>query len=155
MEFPLHTGYEDFSFCRPSHGPTFHSLSRTSESTTNGYSPKMPSARKLSPPEDHQRSDLEKKKTLSLMSPTTPTSPPTPPGSFRTLSPMGVRRYEVMLQEGFNARKERRAMGFTPVCRVERVPMSWRGFWKLYEAVGAGEVAHRYISIELRDEDSD
>lgn len=155
MESPLYTDYEDFSFRRPSQGPTFHSLSRTSESSTNRRSPNMPSVRKLTPPEDHQRSTLEKKKRLSLIpSPTASAGPPTPPGSINTLSPIDVRRYEVMLQESFCARKERRAWNFTPVCQVERIQMSPNDFWKLYEALGAGEIDHRYKSTEPRDGDN-
>lgn len=60
-----------------------------------------------------------------------------------------------MLQESFRARKERRAWNFTPICQVERVPMSSKDFWKLYDALGAGEVDYRYISTKPRDEDSE
>ena len=55
-------------------------------------------------------------------------------------SHMDVRRNELMLQEGFRARKERRAMKVTPTCRVERVSTSAYHFWKLYKILGAGEV---------------
>ena len=68
---------------------------------------------------------------------------------------MDVQRYEVMLREGFRARKERRAMEFTPTCQVERVVMSSKDFWKLYKTFGAGEVDYRYSSTELGSEDGD
>ena len=151
----MYTGREDFSLHGPSQGPTFRSLSKISKSSTNRYPPKLPLARKLTPPKDHQRSALGKKKNLSLISSSAvPTSPPTPPGSFRTSSPMDIRIYEQMLQEGFSAQRERRAMNFTPICSRERVPMSPKDFWKLYEALNLGEIDYQYVSTDSRGEDS-
>ena len=151
MEFPLHTGRNDFSASRPLPGRAFPSVPSPSISATYQYSPRMPSARKLTPPKDRYHSAEDGKDTPSPVSPSIgPTRPLSPPGSFKPLSPNGIRRYEAMLREGYNARKERRPMNFTPTSRVERVQMSFIEFSKLYNALGAGEVDSRYVFSALK-----
>ncbi|MCJ1481294.1 hypothetical protein MMC06_001451 [Schaereria dolodes] len=67
---------------------------------------------------------------------------------------MDIRIYEQMLQEGFSAQRERRAMNFTPICSRERVPMSPKDFWKLYEALNLGEIDYQWPSLSYNSHSS-
>jgi hypothetical protein len=151
IKFPLHTSRNDFSASRPLGCRALPSVPSSSTSATYQYSRRMPSERKLTLPKDPYHSGKDGEDTLSPVSPSIgPTRSLRPPGSFKPLNPNGIRTYEAMLREAYDARRERRLMNFTPESRVERVQMSFIDFSKLYNALGAGEEDSRYVFTALK-----
>jgi len=146
MDFPLSNEYESFNPRQPSgRGLTFQSLSRTYCSTSSP-SPKMPSRRKITPPEDVQRAPLLKQNVLSTASPPIASNhPATPPESpLEILMPSDLTRYEARFEESVLANKERRGWKFIPLHSVERVQMPASYFRKLDEVLGCNELDFRY-----------
>ena len=137
MDFLIHNEYEGWNSRQPSRqGPAFQSLSRTSYSTASSFL-KMPSPRKITPPEDVQRAPLLKQNVLSTISPPIASNhPSTPPESpLEMLTPSDLTIYEARLKESVLANKERREQKFIPLHSVERVQMPASYFRKLDEAI--------------------
>ena len=146
MDFPLHSGYEGFNPRQPSgQGPAFQSLSRTSYSTASPFL-KLPSRRKITPPEDIQRAPLLKQNVLPTTGPPIASNhPATPPKSpLEMLTPSNLIIYEARLKESVLANKERRTQKFIPFNSVERVQMPASYFRKLDEAIGDDGLDLRY-----------
>ena len=141
MEFTLHE-YERFSPRQPSgQGSAFQPSSTTHFSTSSSFL-KMPSPRKITPPEDAQRASPN---ILSAAShPIASNHPATPPQSPFKTTPLDLTRYEARFQECLLANKERREQKFMPLHYVERLRMPASYFTKLDEALGSAEVDHRY-----------
>ncbi len=137
MDFPLRR-YEGVNHPQAyGEGPAFQSLSRISYSAASPFL-KMPSRRKITPPEDIQRALPLKQDVLPTTSlPIASDHPSTPsesPLQLLTLSDLTI--YEARLKESVRANKERREQKFKPLRSVERVKMSRSYFRKLEEAIG-------------------
>ena len=146
MDFPLHTGYEGFNPRQPSsQGPAFQSLSRTSYSTASPIL-KLPSRRKITPPEDIQRVPLLKQNVLPTTSPPIASNhPATPPESpLEILTPSDLTIDEARLKEYVLATKERRKQNSTPFNSMERVQMPASYFRKLDKVFGDDGLDLRY-----------
>ena len=144
MEFPSHE-YKSFNPRQPSgQGPAFQPLSTTHYSTTSPLL-KMPSPRKITPPENVQRASLLKLNILSTTNhPIASNHPATPPESPFKTTPLDLTRYKARFEECVLANKERKEQKFIPLHYVERVQMPASYFQKLDETLGSGELDYRY-----------
>ena len=146
MDLTFHGDYEGFHPRQPiSQGSAFQSLS-TNPYFTPSPSVKMPSRRKVTPPEDVQRSSLLKQNVSTTANPPIrPNYPATPPQSpLQQLTPSDLKTYEARFKECILAKKQRRKSKFIPLYDTERLQMSRTYFQKLYQVLDSGESDYWY-----------
>ena len=138
MDIPLHNRYDGINSRQSSsQGPALQSLSRTPYTTASPFS-KLPSRRKIIPPEDVRHAPLLKHSLLPTANPPAPSNhPATPPENpLEMLTPSTLSIYEARLKESVFANKERREQKFIPLRDVERVHMPASYFRKLDKVLG-------------------